>query len=368
MEALKKNTFLIAMVVVGIALVICFAVFVVGAWATASSLRAEIQGYTESITLEKEMFKEEARKIQESKGITPVRMDVIITEEWAQLFEEEKKHYSESIKNILKGYQTMDVALEQWFPGTAVRDGKAEPGDFVARYADETPRVEKITTDAKIELGLPKKGGLFDRSDEEPDGYVWDTNLPALKEEMLRDVQKRFWIRAKLGAALIAAKGVRLEKIEFPKIAESEAGSPRLYDLPRLSPTLPPLGKGIPVIFTAQLYYENIAEFIRALLAAKLYPFDQIPREDFIPVLMGVKEPPSGVPAIQLPIRIKKLVVAQTETPPEEKAIPVREEDLPTWKPPEPPKPPVRVTVECVVMDFDISDATIEAISKIEWP
>ncbi len=368
MEALKKNAFVAGMVVVGIVTVICFLAFVLGAWTEADSLRAQIRGNADAIDQKKDQFKKEAKHIREAKGITAAEneKDRIITEEWAQVFDDEKKHYSESIKSILKSYQAMDAAFEQWFPGVTVRDGKAEAGGFVARYADETPKVETMTKDAKIELGLSKKGDLFDRGGAEPDGYIWDMNLSTVKEEMLPDIQKRFWIRAKLGAALIAAKGVRLEKIEFTKVVDPGPGSPKQYDLPKMSADVPALGTGIPVVITAQLYYENIADFVRALLAAKLHAYNQIPREDFIPILMGVKEPPSGVPAVQFPVRIKKLLVAKTVTPPEKEKIAVREEELSGWKPPPPPKLPVRVTVECIVIDFNIPDTTVETVSKIE--
>ncbi|MDQ7779539.1 MAG: hypothetical protein RDV41_07500 [Planctomycetota bacterium] len=367
MDALKKNAFLAVMCVVGGLIVICFAYFVLGTWADTESKRQGIKGTLGDIENKKNEFAQEAKTIAAEKKIANMPEDSIITERWAEVFKSERDHYAASIRTILKSCQEMDAGFEQWFPGLTISAGGRPPlGDFVARYADEWPKLEKELKSRQMEIGTAGARDIFGGGGGAEGGFMWESTI---KEETLSDTQKKFWIRAKIAAALIAAKAVRLEKVEFPPVKESSSPTtPRLGDLPRILRDQQPLAGSIPVNIVVQMHNENVPDFVRSLLAARMPALGKIPREDVLSTLLGIKEPPADAPTFLLPLRIKELTVAKTTTPPEEIKVPVTEEEQPNWKPGPPDKIPVRVIVYCHIIDFNITDQTIEAVASVEQP
>ncbi len=183
MDKLKKNAFWAGVLGALVLLVILFVALVSPKFLTQADL---------------------SRKIRAKDG--ELKREEIHASQSAAQWNERKTQMLGSYKKITDFYAASDRHFERWFDGFDGRDR----GTFMARYREEIQKLETLLTEKKTEIGIPDAANpavkRFGFNWEEPLPDQWTQILTGGAGEearVLRELQKRFWIRQRVANALL---------------------------------------------------------------------------------------------------------------------------------------------------------------------
>jgi hypothetical protein len=147
-----------------------------------------------------------ARDLEAAKPGTPGRQDI---ESWRRYGERLTAAYA----GIAAVHREADARFERWFPGLPLTERGAPPRDaFVTRWRDEARLLENALAAASVKVGS--------EPDDPSPGFNWEPlrieQLDAVgradEPALLRDVQKRFWLRKRI-ADIILRSGVPVRRL-----------------------------------------------------------------------------------------------------------------------------------------------------------
>jgi hypothetical protein len=205
MEQLKQNGFWVGLVAVLAIIVIAFVVFVLGGMSQLAAADKDLQGLKVKI---KGILKDE---------------EAIPSEKQVQTCEQRSKDLAKELADCKAWYKQYDDALEAWFPEVP---NNPQPGDFKAVYDTKRKGIEEQLAAAQIHIGIRPAGdgsaGALFGGGAVAGGLRWEP-VDAPGSPSIKDIQKRYWIRARIVNALLkiqqdtGGKGVfALEDTSFP--------------------------------------------------------------------------------------------------------------------------------------------------------
>jgi catechol 2,3-dioxygenase-like lactoylglutathione lyase family enzyme len=271
MNKLKQNAFWVGM---GVALAILagFFGYTVTARATMESDRRKLKGL-----------------VQQLNPSVPGDKDI---EGW--------KGYKDALdgdfKKIVEFYEGCDKNLEKWFSGLPENPNR---GAFMALYRDQIAAIEKALGEKGTQLGLREEGGAnpgvpaaavkgkhgFNWEEPQPQDFdVIVRAAPADEARVLKELQKRFWVRER--AANVILGGVKVSRVvdfRFLRRLHEKLQQPEWESAPDPKAMLPAnyaqsgtrevefdlpngLGKTMSFAFSVELPYSEVPKFVQEFL------------------------------------------------------------------------------------------------------
>jgi hypothetical protein len=158
-------------------------------------------------------------------------------EDWAKYRDGVIRAY----EGITKFYANSDKHLERWFthPNLVAAIGDNPPRDsFISRYTDEANKIENELGKKGTQVGIltdeedPGKGKKFGFNWERPDPNQLsqvDASGPGEELKILKEIQKRFWIRQRV-ANIVLNGNVKVSRVVdfrfFKKLHDKLATAP----------------------------------------------------------------------------------------------------------------------------------------------
>ncbi len=218
MDKLKKNAFWAGVLGALALLVILFVALVSPKFLTQADLGKKIRGKNTELNNE---------KIHASQS--------------AGMWNDRKTQMLASYKKITDFYASSDRHFERWFDGFDGRDR----GTFMARYREEIQKLEDSLTAKKTEIGIPDPANPAIRRF----GFNWEEPLPdqwtqiltggaGEEARVLRELQKRFWVRQRVANALLKGdvKVTRVHDFRFFRRLSPSLQSPGWETSPPAGP------------------------------------------------------------------------------------------------------------------------------------
>lgn len=289
MDKLKKNAFWAGVVGALVLLVILFAALV-----TPKALAKErLLGLLK--TKDKELTGE---KIHASQS--------------AVQWNERKTQMLASYKKITDFYAASDRHFERWFDGFDGRDR----GTFMARYREEIQKLETSLAEKKTEVGIPDAANpalrRFGFNWEEPLPNQWEDIIKGgagEEQRVLRELQKRFWVRQRVANALLKgdvkvtrvhdfrffrrlSQGLQNAGWEAPPTGTDVVAWPGVrvdqrnfleFDLPN------ELGKTFTFGFALQLPYSEVPKILKEILNPDIEPRNDSGSDRLLVNLIGAQ-------------------------------------------------------------------------------
>jgi hypothetical protein len=191
MDQLKRNAFWIGVGVAAAALVGVFAALILPGYATIEKERRTLSGTVTRLSgLE--------------RPADPVLKD----------YDALKAKMIGSYEKITGFYAASDKHFERWFDGLGENPNR---GAFLAKYDGEIQALEKELEGKGTKVGLPDPNDAEKRvlgfSWEIPEPGHWSTIGPADEPRVLKEIQKRFWVRQRV-ANIVLRGGVKVSRIQ----------------------------------------------------------------------------------------------------------------------------------------------------------
>ncbi len=252
MNKLKQNGFWIFCGLLAAGLVAAIALVVFPLWTQRDKNRTDVirmQGSLKTIL---------------DKGV-PGGSDI---SEWQQ----RKKAYQDDYKAISKLYTERDVALEAWFSNAQAAGGQVPlPDQFSDPYKDACKEVEAMLTKAGVAVGTPEKGEgdevklHFGFNWQNLAEVEWDKLSMPDRQNVIRALQKRFWIAKHLAQACAPAEGGKLAA----RVLDLRFFKPLCDDVSAIPPLMGQVG--------SVKSPEYIASWVRPQMGAMKFPEFELP-------------------------------------------------------------------------------------------
>ena len=235
-----------------------------------------------------------SKKIRAKDG--ELKREEIHASQSAAQWNERKTQMLASYKKITDFYAASDRHFERWFDGF---NSPPDRGTFMARYREEIQKLEGSLAEKKTEIGIPDPANpavrRFGFNWEEPLPDQWTQILlggPGEEARVLRELQKRFWIRQRVANALLK-DGVKVARVhdfrffrrlsqglnnaawDVPPTATDAVAWPGVridqrnfmeFDLPN------ELGKTFTFGFALQLPYSEVPKILKEILNPEIEP------------------------------------------------------------------------------------------------
>lgn len=347
MNKLKQNAFWAGLGAAGIVLVLAAVYWVGGGMTEASSAAGTVRTETNQLT-----------GLRDAQLIPGVRQGVPGQDD-IKAWKARRDEFIAEYKSIKEFYGKRDESLERWFAGL----NRPSYDQFSAPYLDSARKVEELLRKANppVKVGYPVDpeqpdgDGKFGFNWSEVSRFAWGTLSGDERAEVVRTLQKRFWICQHIANACVRETGVtRLKDVHFfapladptkhpemmparPSVNEEPGGvnyvgNPAAAGGPGLSRFdefllpdngLPPkdpktkelvhLGKTITFGVTVTIPYDKVPRFIREMLNPN--PFNDVAGNLMQPLLINVLACRVFVPNQNELELTKSLRIPDTDTP-----------------------------------------------------